>query len=756
MVGLDGGVLHVNAALCSLLGEASPEDAHRNNLSFYCRDDDRERLFTEILPHALNRGCWIGDLSLQSTQGRSTPGIHHIFLVRDDNGAPLCFTDVVTDPSKPADRPQNPSDFSNRADLTPEERVEWQSPEEMARLVSILDNTSDLVALALPDGKILYINESGSKMVGWQEFSPEEISHRALTEVHPDWALRIVLEEGIPAAMKSGVWRGETALVGPDGREVPTSQVIMAHRRGDGKVGYLSTILRDISEFKRIEQELRESEEKFRSIVSNMQEAFFRCDLEGKIIYTTSSAAHLLGCASPEEMIGRSVEEFHYYPGESEKQFRILQVEGKLTQYEMTLKRRDDATPVIVSANVQFFRDADGTIVGIEGVYRDVTERKRVEKALSENLSLLAEAERIGHTGSWKANLDMSGITMSAEIRRIWGFPEQGEVQLDAFSSRIHPDDRQRVIQARRESLENKTPSAMEYRIVLPDGTIRYLAATSEVMLDERGDPVGFHGSVHDITERKLLEDEIIKTQKLDSIGTLAGGLAHDYNNLLSVIIGNLEMAKMDLSPVQSAYASLAKAEAAVLAARDLTRQLVNFARGSYPVSKVMPIVYLVIECVNLALSGSDLEPHWTIEEDLPPVKIDENQIRQVIHNIVINALEAMPPAEGKLFVEVDRAFLTHPNGEGAGRRKYVRLVFRDTGRGICKEHLSKVFDPYFTTKDMSNIKGMGLGLAIAYSIIKRHGGDIALTSREGEGTTVTLYLPAAEEQEGIDDGVAP
>jgi signal transduction histidine kinase len=235
----------------------------------------------------------------------------------------------------------------------------------------------------------------------------------------------------------------------------------------------------------------------------------------------------------------------------------------------------------------------------------------------------------------------------------------------------------------------------------------------------------------------------MIKAQKLDSIGTLAGGLAHDYNNLLSVIMGNVDLAKLLITKNDQAYAVLTKAEQAILKARDLTQQLSTFSRGGYPLSKIIDIRECLTQSVRLALSGSNIRPEWNIAEDLPEVKVDENQIRLVIQNIVINAREAMPLG-GTLFIDANKVVLKPDNTMLLPESTYIRLAFRDEGMGIPAENLHKVFDPYFTTKDMGSTKGMGLGLSICYSIIKRHLGHIMLESEEGAGTTVIIHLPAA------------
>ena len=1004
MADLDGRVFFVNSILCRMLGREKPEAVYEEDLYAFYSLETAQRLREEILPQVRRYGQWVGELSLIDAQGRATPTIENIFLLRDDKAKPLCFAAVFTDISERIRQEQElktyrdqlehlvaerTSELEKRNVQLREEIVERKRAEkEHTRLMKILDSTSDLVGAALPNGQGLYMNTAGRRMAGFGV--DENLSKRNMSEVHPAWAWPYVEKTGIPTAIKQGVWEGETVIVNhTNGTEIPVSQVIMAHRTASGDIDFISTIIRDISERKRMEESLRESEEKYRTIVDNMQDAFFRCDLNGEIIYTTASAARLLGCPSAEEMVGLRVKDFYYHPEEAEKHFEMLQSQGRLAHYELTLKRQDNGQPVVVLANSQFYRDKDGTIIGIEGVYSDITDRKQAEEALrkseekyrriidtanegiwlldadllttfvnarlaeiigypmeeiigrkfeaflfnedleehekkiearkqglsgryerrlrhkdghavltfisatpifdnehhfqgsfamitditerkqtevellklasvithcselvnlatpdwkmiylneagmrmlgisadelegidirqvipdhllekvqkevlpamtaggwegeleyknlktgaltavyatiflvkdpetgvplyhanvsldisarkeaeqslKKSLDILAEAERIGHTGSWQWDLATNDVILSSGTRRILGISDTEEIPFEKFMSRHHPEDLDVVMKELMDTRERGTPHTIEHRIVLPDGSIRSILGRAEALCDPQGKPVLLHGTIQDITERRVLEDELIKAQKLDSIGTLAGGLAHDYNNLLTAIMGNMDLAKMHIDKDNQALALLAKAQKAAMTARDLTQQLITFSQGGYPQVKVMPIQDLLRESVGLGLRGSNTRTVWKIADDLPEVKIDANQIRQAIHNIVINAQEAMPEG-GSLFIEANMTILGPDNPLSLAKGIYARLVFRDEGRGITAENLPKVFDPYFTTKDMGSTKGMGLGLSICYSVIKRHGGHIIVDSTFGIGTTVTVYIP--------------
>ncbi len=240
----------------------------------------------------------------------------------------------------------------------------------------------------------------------------------------------------------------------------------------------------------------------------------------------------------------------------------------------------------------------------------------------------------------------------------------------------------------------------------------------------------------HDATEERRLEEEQRKVQRLESVGVLAGGIAHDFNNILTGILGNVDLA-MSLVPSGSQAADvLSDALKASWRAHDLTRQLLTFAKGGAPVRKAARVSTLVRETTDFALRGSNVRCEYDFAPDLWLVEVDSGQIAQVISNLVINADQAMPEG-GALRI---RAENVTEDTEGAGER-YVVIEIADQGVGIPAGHLARIFEPYFTTKQ----KGSGLGLAVAYSVVKQHGGYIEAESRLGEGTTFRLYLPAAD-----------
>lgn len=245
-----------------------------------------------------------------------------------------------------------------------------------------------------------------------------------------------------------------------------------------------------------------------------------------------------------------------------------------------------------------------------------------------------------------------------------------------------------------------------------------------------------------DITERRKMEAELLNAQKLESLGVLAGGIAHDFNNILTAILGNINMITLQISPEDERYEKCKEIENASLRAKGLTQQLITFSKGGAPVRKTVSLLNIIRESAVFALRGSNVRCECIFPEDLWPAEVDEGQISQVIHNLVLNAEQAMPSG-GVIDIRAENITVGAESVIQMKEGKYVKITFADQGIGIPKENTNKIFDPYFTTKK----EGSGLGLAATYSIIKNHDGYIMVNSEEGLGTTFTVYLPASEKE---------
>ncbi len=272
-------------------------------------------------------------------------------------------------------------------------------------------------------------------------------------------------------------------------------------------------------------------------------------------------------------------------------------------------------------------------------------------------------------------------------------------------------------------------------------GSILYVETKAFPIKDSTGAVISVIETVNNITEKHLLEEEQLKTQKLEAIGTLAGGIAHDFNNLLQGVFGYISMAKLTLDQKERSLTMLEQAEKALHMSVNLTTQLLTFSRGGKPVKRKILLKSVIENSVRFALSGSKVDFRIKFDEGLWAVDADEGQIGQVVQNIVLNADQAMPLG-GTITIEVRNVCAPDKRiSAGLEEGNYVEISVKDNGIGIPEQYLSRLFDPYFTTKE----KGSGLGLATSYSIIKNHGGLIDVKSELGKGSTFFVYLPAVD-----------
>ena len=258
---------------------------------------------------------------------------------------------------------------------------------------------------------------------------------------------------------------------------------------------------------------------------------------------------------------------------------------------------------------------------------------------------------------------------------------------------------------------------------------------------DAEGRGLGTVLVLRDVTERSRLEAELSRASKLESVGILAGGIAHDFNNILAIVMGNLTLAQLDAGTGAAALRWLKEAERGTLRARDLTQQLLTFAKGGDPVRTAVLLPDIIREAARFALHGSTVKAEFKIADDLWAADVDGGQISQVIHNLVINAGQAMRGG-GSLRITLRNEELAADTPAPLAAGRYLRLSLADTGTGIRPEHLARIFEPYFTTKE----QGSGIGLATVYSIIRKHQGHVTVESELGKGTTFHLWLPAAKE----------
>ena len=405
---------------------------------------------------------------------------------------------------------------------------------------------------------------------------------------------------------------------------------------------------------------------------------------------------------------------------------------------------------------------------------KEVTHRAAIEEKLrqhQEDLETLVEARTAALQTSesqfrfvtehisdviWMMEIDGSRFSyVSPSVKELRGYTAE-EVMAMSLDECLTPSSlekaqsvmRQELARLANEPRQHGPPIFLELEHRCKDGSTVWAEVRASLLLDKKGNPLGFAGVTRNLTERRKIDEEkhqleaqLLRSQKMDAIGTLAGGIAHDFNNLLTSILGNITLTQhiMNLPPLGEKY--LTRAEQATWRAKDLTQQLLVFTKGWDPIKHLISLRDLIIESSGFALSGSSVLCERHLATDLWPIEADPGQVSQIIHNIGINAVQAMPNG-GTFVIQAENIWINKSPGGSPiplPSGPYVHVTLSDKGIGIPKENLEKIFDPYFSTKP----EGQGLGLASAYAIMQKHGGHILVESQANVGTKFSLYFPA-------------
>lgn len=400
----------------------------------------------------------------------------------------------------------------------------------------------------------------------------------------------------------------------------------------------------------------------------------------------------------------------------------------------------------IHTTRLRFFtKDDIHFLQAVANVLANAIERKGTEESLARSKAEFEAMFNFIPDAVMFADINRRIVMCNPAVQAIFGYTHaelQGKTTEILYAEKSDYEEQGRL-RYHVGAAGHERPYEMRYR--RKDGTIFIAEALGSPVKDAIGKTLGFIAIFRDLAERKKMEENLIRTCKLESLGVLAGGIAHDFNNILTAILANVSLVKTYIKPEDFIYQRLSEAEKASIRARDLTQRLLIFAKGCAPVKKVASIAELVRESVDLALRGSDVGCDFSIPDDLWPAEVDEGQISQAIHNIVLNAVQSLTDC-GAVHVHCENAAVGRNEAEknpSLQKGNYVKISIKDNGIGIPAENLKKIFDPYFTTKP----KGSGLGLATTYSIVKNHDGLITVESRAGVGTVFHIYLPASDKK---------
>jgi PAS domain S-box-containing protein len=519
-------------------------------------------------------------------------------------------------------------------------------------------------------------------------------------------------------------------------------------------------IARDITEHKqadqeaaRLQAEIEVQRQRLDNIVSTVPgvvwEAWGKPDTAAQHIDFVSE--HV------QTMLGYSVEEWFSTPNfwlqivHPDDRERAAEISGNafVAGANSTMEFRwmtKDGRAIWVEANSAVIKDDQGNPVGLRGVTTDISERKQAEEALRESEERYRDLVENAHDIIYSHDLQGNYTSINKAGEVITGYTVEEALKLN-LSDSITPESLPRAREMIRRKLAGENVTAYEIDILAKDGRRVTVEANTKLVYQD-GVPVGVQGIARDISDRKLLEDQLRQSQKMEAIGQLAGGVAHDFNNLLTAIIGYSGLALQrieDKSPLKPYIEEIKKAGDR---AANLTRQLLAFGRKQIlqPLPLNLNDVITDLNKMLRRLIGEDIRLSARLDLDLKKIKADPGQIEQVLMNLVVNARDAMPRG-GKLTIEtaniqIDEEYAGRHIGVNSGG--YVMLAVSDNGTGMDHETEAKIFEPFFTTKEKG--KGTGLGLSTVYGIVKQSGGNIWVYSEPGHGTTFKIYLPQVDD----------
>ena len=727
---LTGSIIYGNSAFANMIEVDNTKDVIGINFYDLVTEEGKNEFIETITPIVMKKGRYVGERTLATVKGRQVTTEQNIFLIYDDNGEPAYFANIITD-------------------ITERKRTEETLRESEEKYRTILESIDESYFEANIAGNFTFFNDSLSKSLGYSNDELLEMNNRDY--MAPETSKKIynlfnqIYRTGNP------IKKVTYEIIRKDGSRGfhELSASLMKDQAGQ-PIGFRG-IAHDITERTKAEEALRESEKKYRQLSDSLPQIVFETDEKGNLTFTNRVAFDILGYTREDFEKGLNALQM-LIPEDRDRALKNIQrvLKGeKLGGTEYTALAENGRTyPAMIYSNPII---REGKSVGMRGIVADLTEVKRTQEALRESKDNLDKAQEIAHVGSWRRDLKKDQGYWSDEMYRILGLtPGDPETpSREDFLSRVHPSDRERIVSVLKKAVEKKKSFDFEFRTVPIEGSERIVHSLGDVVCDETETPVVLLGTNQDMTERRRFQEQLQQTQKMEAIATLAGGVAHEFNNALMGIMGNIELLKMDLPEDERRDKYFEAMKGSSHRMSRLTDQLLAYAEGGKYQPKDLKLDEFVIE--TLPILQHDLNPEVRVETHFPKVSYinaDHAQMQMVLSAILSNSNEAIEDAgliriaaENK---DIDEDFTEHRPGLKPG--SYVCLTIEDDGKGMDEETRNRIFEPFFTTK----FQGRGMGMAAVYGIIKSHDGWIYVDSELGKGTVVRIYLPAIEAKEEV------
>ncbi|ACL03141.1 PAS/PAC sensor hybrid histidine kinase [Desulfatibacillum aliphaticivorans] len=616
----------------------------------------------------------------------------------------------------------------------------------------IVENQSEVILKMDPDLKIRFASPSFCRMIGkceadvlgrpllsildlkGESFLPYEVFNKTVDPSQPAYFEKIVKTS-----------QGERLLAW---------HLSALTREGDGKDVFIA-VGRDITEKRSAENKLASMDQRRRTLMGNLPVGIFRASIEdkGRLLMVNKAAASMLGYDSELELLKIPVSDIFSDKEQRSELIKQIEAEGVIMGVEAALKKRDGET-IFGSVTMNMIEDKNK--VYVDGIIENVTNVRQALNALSKSEKLHRQAQQIAKVGHWEQDIITQTYKYSEGLADILKIPKGLTLDFDDVKRLIHPDDLKTVLKQFRQSVESRTEYDITHRYVLFDGEVKFVHSKCVHEFDADGNHTKSIGTVQDVTEYKVLEFEknsterqLRQAQKLEAIGTLAGGIAHDFNNILTPILGFSQMLAEGLPENTRNQESAQAIYQAALRASDLVGHILTFSRQADAERTPVHVAAILKEAVKFVRASipSTININQDIQINCLPVLADPTQIHQIIMNLSTNAYYAMQEKGGELTISLkQKKYADLPpdlEESGANGMYYLHLKVQDTGQGMDKETMDRIFDPYFTTKKRG--EGTGLGLSTVIGILNQLGGRISVESKIDAGTVFNVYLPCME-----------